>query len=199
VTDIIPNNSNRVAYYVGLLFHPFVVAVPTLFIVLSEIPANEVLKWVALVISVFMVPVAMSLFFLRLRGKYIYQRRERLRIYIVGWVSILLCLVLTIALHAPAVLVACVAALALWIPLQFGINTWLTMISIHTAVITGCVVGLLMLGKLPSPLLQGLGLAVIVATAWARITTRNHTMTQVILGVFVGALPVLLVFPLVLQ
>ncbi len=198
MTDLVPDNRNRIAYLIGIVFHPFVIALPTLLAVLREMPVEQAASWTALILLVLVVPLAASLIFLRRQSKYAYQRRTRLPIYIVGWASILLCLTLTIILQAPIVLIACMAALALWIPLQFAINTWLTKISIHTAVITGCVIGLLLLGAFQSPILQLLAIAAIAITAWARMVTRNHTVEQVLLGIVTGALPVLLIFPLLL-
>lgn len=198
MTDLVPDNRNRIAYLIGIVFHPFVIALPTLLVLLREIPIEQALSWTALILLVLVIPLAASLIFLRRRGKYAYQRRTRLPIYVTGWTSILLCLVLTVVLQAPKVLVACMAALALWIPLQFAINTWLTKISIHTAVITGCAIGLLLFGTFQSPILQLLAIAAIAITAWARMVTRNHTVEQVILGIVTGAVPVLLIFPLLL-
>jgi hypothetical protein len=198
VTDLVPDNRNRIAYAISIVFHPFVIALPTLLAVLREMPVELALSWTALILLVLVVPLAASLIFLRQRGKYAYQRRTRLPIYLVGWTSILLCLALTVALQAPKVLVACMAALALWIPLQFAINTWITKISIHSAVITGCVIALWLLGAFPSLIFQLLAVIAIAMTAWARMVTRNHTVEQVLLGIVTGGVPVLLVFPILL-
>ena len=199
MTDRVPSYENHIAQVIGILFHPFVIAPPTLWAVLQHLPPQQVLSWSALILLVLITPLAVSLVVLRRRGKYVYQRRARLPIYVIAWASILLGLILTAVLQAPPVLIACMAALALWLPLQFAINTWLTKISIHAAVITGCVTGLLLLGVFPSAILQILAIAAIALTAWARIATDHHTPRQVLLGILVGAFPVLLVFPMVLH
>ncbi len=90
------------------------------------------------------------------------------------------------------------ATLAVWVPLQWAINTWVTKISGHAAVATGCFAALVVLGKAGTPLIEAVLLVLVIVTVWARVVTRNHTVPQVILGVLVGVLPVLLVFPLVL-
>src|SRR5690606_26355468 len=167
--------------------------------VLDEMPLSEAISWTALIFTVIVAPLAASLILLRRHGKYAYQRQVRVPIYIIAWTSVLLCLVLTLGLHAPTVLVACMAALALWIPLQFAVNTWVTKVSIHTAVVTGCVLGLLLLGDLPSPLHKGVAVGVVLISAWARMVTRHHTFEQVLLGILVGALPVLVIFPQLLR
>ncbi|MEO8396275.1 MAG: hypothetical protein ABI700_25005, partial [Chloroflexota bacterium] len=65
-------------------------------------------------------------------------------------------------------------------------------------VVAGCYTALLILGRLETLPLQIALFALVIITLWARVITRNHTIPQVILGVLVGVLPVLLVFPLVL-
>jgi membrane-associated phospholipid phosphatase len=39
----------------------------------------------------------------------------------------------------------------------------------------------------------------LLLVGYARIVTRNHTLQQVVLGAIIGTLPVLIVFPLVMQ
>jgi membrane-associated phospholipid phosphatase len=106
--------------------------------------------------------------------------------------------VLLVVLDAPLKLVACIAALLVWLPLQLIINTHVTKVSTHTAVVTGCMMGLLLLGELNSLLLAAGAVAVVVLTLWARVVTRHHTWQQVAMGILTGAIPVLIVFPLLL-
>ena len=68
---------------------------------------------------------------------------------------------------------------------------------LRSAVAAGCYTGLLVLGKLANPVILIVLTALVILTLWARVVTRNHTLTQVIMGVLVGALPVLVVFPVV--
>lgn len=199
MVDRVPDYRNRLAHLISIVFHPFVIALPTMLVVLRNVPPDRAVYWSLLIILILVVPLAACLFILRQRGKYSYQRKTRLPLYLVAWASILICLVVTAVFHAPLILVACMTALAIWVPLQFAINTWVTKISIHTAVITGCVLALLLLNTFTSPVLQLVALGPIPATAWARMVTRNHTGGQVLLGIFTGAMPVLVVFPLLLN
>ncbi|MEZ4667749.1 MAG: hypothetical protein R3E39_07510 [Anaerolineae bacterium] len=199
MNDIRPTYQNRIATAISLLFHPAVVGVPTLLAILNEMSFTEILGWTVLILGILLIPNVILQLILQRRGRFIYQRDTRKPLYIVGWLSVLICLVILIFLNAPRVLVACLIALLVWIPAQLIINQVLTKISIHTAVISGCLTGLLVLGKLDTPFLKVLAVIILISTAWARMETKNHTLPQVALGALVGSLPVLIVFPLVLS
>lgn len=199
MNDILPDNRNSVAKIVGLVFHPAIVGAPTLLAILSEMTLIESLGWIGLMLTLLLVPNIVLQIILQQKGRFVYQRQTRLPMYIVGWCSVLICLLILVLLNAPRVLVACLLALLVWIPFQLTINQTLTKISIHVAVISGCLTGLLVLNKLDSLELKLVALIILFLTAWARIKTKNHTMLQVTLGAVVGCLPVLVVFPLVLR
>ncbi|MCA0453828.1 MAG: hypothetical protein LCI00_07640 [Chloroflexi bacterium] len=199
MNDMRPTYQNRIATAISLIFHPAVVGVPTLLAILNEMSFAEILGWAVLILGILLIPNVILQLILQRQGRFIYQRDTRKPLYIVGWLSVLICLVILIILNAPRVLVACLIALLVWIPAQLIINQVLTKISIHTAVISGCLTGLLVLGKLDTPLLKVLSVIILILTAWARMETKNHTLPQVALGALVGSLPVLIVFPLVLS
>jgi hypothetical protein len=198
MTDIIPDSSNRAAHLLGLLLHPFPVAIVTLLIVLSELRFAEAIVWTTLVGSVLIVPLGISLVYLRHRQRYTYQRHVRGPIYLSGWVCIGFCLLLLLVLDGPSVLLACMGALLVWVPLQALINAHFTKVSTHVAVITGCTIGVMMLDTANEPVVFVLCAVLIVITGWARVVTRNHTINQVLLGVVTGSLPVLITFPILL-
>ncbi len=199
MTDIPPDNRNRLAYFLGRVFHPYIVCIPTLFAVLSELPLADAARWSVLVLAILLTPAMSLVVLMQRRGRHVYERRTRGPLYLTGWLSVLLCLVVLILLEAPRVLIACLIALVVWIPLQLTINTYVTKVSSHAAVLAGCAMGLLLLGKLDSIGLQLAVLAIVLATSWSRIATRNHTLSQVVLGLVVGCLPVLVIFPLFLR
>ena len=199
MNDILPDNRNSWAKLIGFIFHPAVVGAPTLLAILSDMSLAESIRWIGLMLGVLLIPNILLQVVLQRKGRFVYQRQTRLPMYSVGWFSVLVCLMLLIGLSAPRVLIACLLALLVWIPFQLFINQTLTKISIHVAVISGCLTGLLVLNKLESPILKLLAIVIVVLTAWARIKTKNHTRLQVVLGAVVGCLPVLIVFPLVLR
>ena len=194
-----PDHSNRLAFYAGRIFHPYIICVPTLIAVLSDLPPDQIFAWTLLVLAVILLPTLLFGIYLQRRGRLFHQRSTRNPLYLSGWLSVLVCLVVLVVLDAPQVLIACLTTLAVWLPVQFGINAYITKLSAHAAVAAGCYTGLLLLGKLDNPVVQWGLFAFVVATVWARVTTRNHSIGQVILGLVVGTLPVLIVFPIVLN
>lgn len=198
MNDPVPEHSNRFAVAVGRILHPYLLPIPTLLMMLSGLPFGEALGWSFVVVGLVLTPGITGALFFQRRGRFLYQRQTRGPLYLIGWMSILFCLAVMVFLDAPTVLIASVATLAVWAPLQWAINRWMTKISTHAAVAAGCFTTLLLLGKVGNPLLQILLLILVVLTLWARIVTRNHTIPQVVMGALVGVVCVLLIFPLAL-
>ena len=199
MNDPVPNQEQRFAVVIGRMLHPYWMPIPTILVILSDVPLNEALKWSIVVLAITLLPGMIAATLFQSQGHALYKRKIRGPLYLVGWVSVLACLIVVLQFDAPRVLVACMATLAVWLPVQWAVNHWVTKVSAHAAVATGCFVALVLLGKLANPLIGLILLAVVVLTLWARVVTRNHTVPQVLLGVLVGALPVLAIFPLVLS
>ena len=197
MTDIIPDNSKRIAYAVGIVFHPAAVAIVTLLLVLGDLPLMQALVWTALIGGIILIPIFMAIAYLRHRDRHTYQRGTRGPLYSIAWLSVIVCFVLIWLSNGPRELALFMATLAIWLPLQLSINHYYTKISAHTGVISGCFTALVLFGKLGFALFV-IGILMIALVGWARLTTKNHTPLQIILGIAVGAGSVLLVFPLLL-
>ena len=198
VEDIVPDNNHRIGYWIGRIFHPAVVMLPTLILVLSDVPLQQSLLWTAVIAAVILVPGIAMIAFLKRQQTYTYQRRSRAPLYVTGWFSVIVCWLLIWLFNGPRELIVCMATLAVWLPTQLAINHYITKVSTHTAVVAGCVTALIVLGKLNTPVVVITAMAIVVLTAWARVMTRNHTLLQVLLGLAVGVGSVLVVFPFVL-
>ena len=198
MTELVPDQSNRFAVIIGRVLHPYFLPIPTVFAILNGLPFQQALGWAAIVLAVVLLPGMTYAAYLEHRGHLLYERRTRGPLYLVGWLSVLVCLAVVVRFQAPRALIASIATLAIWTPVQLAINAWVTKISTHAAVAVGCYTALLILGRLETLFLQTFLLALVILTLWARVVTKNHTIRQVVLGTLVGALPVLLVFPLVL-
>jgi membrane-associated phospholipid phosphatase len=199
MSDIIPDNSKRIAYTVGLVFHPAVIAVVTLLLLLRDLPLMQTLLWSSLISAIILIPIFIVIAFLRFRrNRHTYQRKTRGPLYSIAWLSVMTCLMLILVFEGPQELAVSMATLAVWLPLQLSINHYITKISAHTAVASGCFMALLLLSKLSSGLIV-IAILMIIFIAWARLMTKNHTLLQVILGLTVGAGSVLTVFPLMLN
>lgn len=199
MNDAIPDNSNKIAYFIGLIFHPGLIGIPTLLLILDNLPLKDAIFWTTLMTAILILPGFLLVQVYKRRGRYSYQRELRGVLYSVGWISIIVCLAVLWVLNAPRVLIVCVAALAVWVPLQLGINHYFTKISAHAATAAGCATGLLMLGELPTFAAQMVALGLVIMIAWARVITKNHTVLQVTLGTLLGAGVVLIVFPIFLR
>ena len=194
MTEPMPDNSKRIAYSIGLGLHPASIAIGTLLILLWGLPLGDTIRWTALVASVVLIPIFATTAYLHRRDQYTYQRLSRKPIYLVAWIDVAICLGLILIFNGPTILGICMATLLVWLPLQLGINQFLTKISIHMGVASGCFAALWVVGKL-SPPLTLLCIALLLLLGWARIQTKNHTVGQVILGCIVGIGSVLAVFP----
>lgn len=197
--DPVPDSTKPLPKLIGRIFHPAILAIPTLVIALSDLGWAQALRWGAITLPIILLPGILLVAYLRTRGRHTYQRRTRTPLYITAWCSVVAAAALTAALGAPHVLTACLLTLALWLPVQLLFNTYVTKISTHAGVAAGCMTGLFALGKLPTLPLQLIALGIVIIVAWARVSDRNHTLQQVALGVLVGAGSVPLVFPLVLS
>lgn len=196
--DPIPEHHNRFAYWIGRIFHPYIVCIPTLFAVLSELRWQDAFLWSGLVLILVLAPGISLILYLRTQDRWVYQRQTRGPIYAVVWASVLFCLVVLLLLDAPDVLAACITTLCIWVPLQWLINHYVTKISTHMAVIGGCGTALWWLGILDTPILQIAVVLIALITMWSRIETKNHTPAQVVLGFIVGSGSVLVAFPVLL-
>jgi hypothetical protein len=196
VTDPVPHNGNRLGIWLSMIFHPFTVFIPALFIVLKDTRPLVAVGWVAFIAIIILVPALTLIRFARRQGRYTYQREMRHPLYLVFWVSMVLCVGLAAALDAPDRLVFSLLALVVWGPLQAVINARLTKISAHTAVVTGILTALVLMGDLDSPLLVGGAVGIVCATAWARVVTGHHSVLQVSLGIVVSVLSVVIAFGL---
>jgi len=186
VTDPAPHNGNRLGYWLGIIFHPFSVFIPALVVVLKDTEPLAAVGWVVFMAGIILTPALTLIHLARRRGRYTYQRGMRHPLYLVFWVSMVLCVGLAEWLDAPERLIFSLLALVVWVPLQAAINARLTKISAHTAVVTGIFTALFLMGDLDSPLLMIGAVGIVCATAWARVVTGHHTVGQVSLGIVVS-------------
>jgi len=198
VTDPVPHNGNRLGYWLGIIFHPFTVFIPALVVVLKDTKPLAAVGWVAFMAGIILVPALTLIHLARRQGRYTYQRGMRHPLYLVFWAGMVLCMGLAAILHAPERLVFSLLALVIWGALQAVINARLTKISAHTAVVTGILTALFLMGDLDSPLLVSGAVGIVCATAWARVVTGHHTLLQVSLGIIVSIISVVTAFGLML-
>lgn len=186
MSDPVPHNRSRLGTWLGLIFHPFTVFVPALIVVLRDTEPLVAVGWVVFIAVMILVPLLLLIHLARRKGRYTYQRGMRHPLYLVFWISMVVCVCLASVLDAPERLVFALLTLVVWVPLQAVINARLTKVSAHTAVVNGILVALVTMGDIDTPLLIGAAVAAVAATAWARVATGHHTVLQVSLGLVVS-------------
>ncbi|TWP37994.1 hypothetical protein [Leekyejoonella antrihumi] len=109
------------------------------------------------------------------------RRDQRPAVLAIGLASNLLGLLVLLALGAPRSLFALVAGICVAVAVCLGVTLWWK-ISIHTACAGGVVAALTVLVSAWSIFLNPL----VVLVGWSRVTLRDHTALQVIVGGVVG-------------
>ncbi|HVC34661.1 MAG TPA: phosphoesterase PA-phosphatase [Chloroflexota bacterium] len=127
----------------------------------------------------------------RLSDRHVGVRAQRPLPMLIGVGAVVVALVVLSVLGAPRELVALIAAMFVGLLVSLLITLrW--KISIHTAVVAGDVVILvLVFGPILLPLL-----ALVALVGWARVTLGDHTSAQVIAGASLGAIVAASVFTL---
>ncbi len=118
----------------------------------------------------------------RLGDRHLSRRQERPALMALGLGSVTCGYFVMRWLDAPGELLALVAAMVAGVAVALVVSLFWK-ISVHTACVAGsvCVVAILVH---PATLVLA---PLIVATAWARVTLRDHTPAQVLVGALVGA------------
>jgi membrane-associated phospholipid phosphatase len=193
-----PSTENRLAVWIGLLFHPYFICIPAGMLLLNDLPVLVAFAWMMVMVAIVLPSLLFATAYVEKRGHQVYERAARPPLYITFFVTLWVCLGILTLFQAPRILIACVAILLLWIPVHLALNTFVTKVSSHAAVVAGCLTGLAMMDKLPGPGGIVLGVIAVVVVLWARVTTHHHTWGQVLLGVVTGIVPVAVVFSLIL-
>src|SRR5579871_2172160 len=112
MTDRVPEERHQFAVMIGKVLHPFLLPIPTMFVLLEGLPLESTLHWILIVTAVTLLPGMIYAVYLKQRGHLLYIRRTRDPLYLVGFLSALVCVGIVLKFGAPRTLVACVVALA---------------------------------------------------------------------------------------
>jgi membrane-associated phospholipid phosphatase len=194
----IPGRGYVVARVISQVLHPIVLSIISIAIVgFFGLPQQRGLGLVwALACVVLQVVPPMIFFTIRLRqGVYsdedISVRTQRNELYLFGFGNLFIGALILGLLGAPTPFMALLASAAVINIAGFVINLYWK-ISIHSASIGSTA----MLATIYSQPLGAFFWLCAVVLGWARLRTRNHTLTQVIAGVALAAVCVLVAFRL---
>lgn len=194
------SSQDRLARLVSNVFHPFLVSVVTLVLVIYLDGATlwEAIKWTAVGFGIVIVPLTLFLIVNVRRGHYsdwsISIREQRHSIYILAGICFVILVLTFIRAGAPAISLACLYAALTTVVIAAVINRTVTKISLHSVAMAGCAAALFWVSP-PLGLFLALGA---LAVGWARMRLKHHTVAQVLLGWGLAAGSVLVVFSLYL-
>jgi len=187
---------DRFAEAVSMVFHPFVIVIPTMVITMIYRGSTlwVSLFWAILSVCVVILPTVLLIYTQVRSGHYsdpsVSIREQRSSLYALsGFLMALLIGILVLA-KAPLILTACLVSAILATLIGFVINNRFTKLSLHSVGMAGCVTVLC----LTFPVL---GLAFIPFApllGWARIRLKHHTPLQILIGWLVSVISVLIAF-----
>ncbi|MHC4392961.1 MAG: hypothetical protein ACYS22_16840 [Planctomycetota bacterium] len=188
--------SARIARAIGWWLHPFVVAVPVGIYGCSRLLGLGPLQIAGLAAVTIAATVGLPVLVIVLlhRAGWIEDdllmrnRQNRRFVYPVMLVGFLLDAAVFTWL-VPSRLGCALTAAAFAVTLALFLANFATKVSLHCAGHAGILVALL---AVYGPVAAWLGLALPVMV-WARVTSKNHTLVQTLLGIVLGAAPVALV------
>ncbi len=185
----------KLAQITSGILNPFLVSFILILLLSFKASAtpSEAMKWVLILTAISILPVFSVVLYLvhneKLEGIFINIRRQRYIIYVLATVSTVAGCALLIYFKAPLVLIASfVAALSSLAVFMFINFFW--KISLHAAFAGASVTVLTILyGSI------GAATAVLLPpVAWARIELKHHSLGQVVVGTFIAAIIVVVVF-----
>lgn len=184
----------KLAKIVSWVFDPIIISTLTVILIIyqSERDVMRALYWFLIILVVGILPPLLFLVYQKKTGKvtdwFLYQRKERIPIYIATLISLSLALLVIWKMDGPKALLIFSLA-TLFNSLVLGIATFFNhKPSVHASAATFLVLVLLVLyGSEWWPLL-----ALIPLVAWSRATLKKHTWPQLSAGVFITIFVVLL-------
>lgn len=190
----------RLARWLSRLFHPFLISILTLILViyLDGFSWVEAVQWTVVATALVILPVSIYLVYSVKNGRYsdwnISIREQRYSIYALAAICFMALTITFIQTGAPPIALACIYAALLTITLAAGINRFLTKVSIHSATMAGCATVI----ALMSPPIGVLMALMTIAVGWSRVQLKQHTMGQVIIGWSIAVIFMFSVFSLYL-
>lgn len=191
---------DRLARLLSNVFHPFLVSLITLILViyLDGTPLLDAIKWTVIGFGIVILPLTIYLIINVRRGRYsdwsISIREQRHTIYVLAGICFVILVLTFIWAGAPSIALACLYAALPTVAIAAVINRLVTKISLHAVAMAGCAAALYWVSPLLGVLLALAGIGV----SWARMRLKHHTLAQILLGWGVAAGSVFVVFGLYL-
>jgi len=194
------SGQNQAARLLSNIFHPFLVSVLTLVLViyLDGSLLQDAIKWTALGFGIVILPLSIHLIVNVRRGQYtdwsISIREQRHTIYALAGVCFVILVITFLLAGAPEIALACIYATLPTVGIAAVINRVFTKISLHAIAVAGCAAALFWVSAPLGLLLAAGG----VGVSWSRMQLKHHTLLQILLGWAVAVGSVFIVFNLAL-
>jgi membrane-associated phospholipid phosphatase len=175
---------DQIAKWLSRVFHPFLVSVVTLILViyLDGTIMLEAVKWTIIGFGIVILPLTLYLAINVRRGRYsdwsISIREQRYGIYLLAGLCFIILVFTFIWAGAPPIALACLYAALATVSLSALINRLATKVSLHAVALAGCAAALFWVST-------SLGIFLAIAAlsvGWARVQLHHHTLVQVLLG-----------------
>lgn len=184
----------RLAHIISLAFDPIIISTLSLFLIISQVEKDltRILLWFGLVFIVGVVPPLVFLAYEKKKGRvtdwFLYNRKERIPIYVASLISLSAALLLIWWLEGPKNLLifsltSLLNASVLGVATYYGHKP-----SVHASAITFFVLLLLLLVNWS----YWPAIALIPLVAWSRAKLKKHTWPQLSAGVLITLFVVLL-------
>jgi hypothetical protein len=189
--------SKKIAELISLILNPLVVLIPVPFFLVFEKSNNLILSlhWAGLsiiFIFVYFLLILSGIKFGIFSDLDLSKREQRPISFLVGIFLTISYLIFLFLFHGPGILQIGGFALILGVIVIGIINTF-TKVSWHLAVLSAFLTSMV--------LIEGWGLLIgfllLPILAWARIKTKNHTISQTILGSVIGILTTVVIYVIV--
>ncbi len=192
------NRLDCFAEAVSLIFHPFIVVIPTMVIAILQQGSTlwDALFWTLLSVCIVILPLLFLIYSGVRSGRYsdpsVSMREQRHSLYVVAGFLLILLLSILVLGNAPLILIACLASAVIATLVGFVINTRFTKLSLHSIGMAGCATVLV----LTTPILGFVMALFAPLLGWSRIHLKHHTPLQILIGWLISSGCVLIIFNL---
>lgn len=192
----VETGQDQLARLLSNVFHPFLVSLITLILViyLDGTALLDAIKWTVIGFGIVILPLTIYLIVNVRHGRYsdwsISIREQRHTIYFLAGVCFVILALTFIWAGAPPIALACLLAALPTVAIAAVINRLVTKISLHAVAMAGCAAALYWVSPPLGVLLALAGIGV----SWARMRLKHHTLAQILLGWGAAAGSVFVVF-----
>jgi membrane-associated phospholipid phosphatase len=176
--------------WLSRVFHPFIVSVVTLWLVMKLSGYNWLIStlWTLLSFAIVILPTLLFILARVRRGRYkdidVSMREDRPMLYAISGTCMILSIILLVIFQAPVIAQKTLQAGFISIVMGSLVNKFFNKVSLHVLAVAGCAVVLFFVAPIASIALGIVSLLI----AWSRLYLSRHTLPEVVWGWLVGVI-----------